>query len=139
MRRSAVEAYTVRLNPGDDLVPTLLKHAAEHQLAAASVLTCVGSLTECRLRLAGAQDFLELEEDLEIVSLVGTLSSSGGFHLHAALSRTDGSVIGGHIKGRAVIATTAEVVLAVLPELRFSREPDAGTGYHELVVVRSRL
>ena len=31
-------------------------------------------------------------------------------HLHAALSRTDGSVIGGHIKGKAVIATTAVTV-----------------------------
>ena len=137
MLASPTTAYAVRLRPGDDLVPALLAAASGHGLAAAAVVTCVGSLSEARLRLAGAKDFLSLVEDLEIVSLVGTLGSGGGFHLHAALSRTDGSVVGGHIKGRAIVATTAEVVLAGLPALTFAREPDAATGYDELVI-RSR-
>jgi predicted DNA-binding protein with PD1-like motif len=36
------------------------------------------------------------------------------------------------------VRTTAEVLLALLPEWAFSREPDAATGYDELVV-RARV
>jgi len=32
------------------------------------------------------------------------------------------------------LRTTAEVLLALLPEWEFAREPDAATGYDELVV-----
>ena len=32
------------------------------------------------------------------------------------------------------VLTTAEVLLALLPDWQFTREPDAGTGYDELVV-----
>lgn len=32
------------------------------------------------------------------------------------------------------VRTTAEVLLALLPDWRLSREPDAATGYDELVV-----
>jgi predicted DNA-binding protein with PD1-like motif len=33
-----------------------------------------------------------------------------------------------------IVLTTAEVLLALLPDWRFTREPDARTGYDELVV-----
>jgi hypothetical protein len=33
-----------------------------------------------------------------------------------------------------IVRTTAEVLLALLPEWEFAREPDALTGYDELVV-----
>jgi hypothetical protein len=36
------------------------------------------------------------------------------------------------------VRTTAEVLLALLPEREFSREPDEQTGYDELVV-RARV
>lgn len=34
----------------------------------------------------------------------------------------------------AVVLTTAEVLLALLPDWQFTREPDAATGYDELVI-----
>ena len=37
-----------------------------------------------------------------------------------------------------IVLTTAEVLLALLPDWQFTREPDAGTGYDELVV-RARV
>lgn len=129
-------AHALRLRPGDDLPHALLTYAAEHSLAAAAVVSCVGSLSECRLRLAGAAEILTLREELEIVSLVGTLGGLGqpAFHLHMAVSRADGTVVGGHIKGQAVVRTTAEVVLGVMPGLHFARAPDVETGYDELVI-----
>jgi predicted DNA-binding protein with PD1-like motif len=39
-----------------------------------------------------------------------------------------------------IVLTTAEVLLALLPEWQFTREPDAATGYDELVVrVRDKI
>jgi predicted DNA-binding protein with PD1-like motif len=50
------------------------------------------------------------------------------------LSRRDGSVVGGHCKGRATVRTTAEIVLGVLPQIEFAREHDECTGYLELQI-----
>jgi len=46
-------------------------------------------------------------------------------------------VLGGHVAAGSIVRTTAEVLPALLPVWEFAREPDAATGYDELVV-RSR-
>ncbi|OGA97087.1 MAG: hypothetical protein A3E79_03110 [Burkholderiales bacterium RIFCSPHIGHO2_12_FULL_61_11] len=55
-------------------------------------------------------------------------------HLHRALSTATGEVFGGHVAPDCIVRATAEVLLALLPEWEFGREPDALTGYDELVV-----
>ena len=55
-----------------------------------------------------------------------------------SLSRRDGSVLGGHIKGPMPVRTTAEIVVAALPELSFTREHDVATGYKELQVRKAK-
>ena len=55
-------------------------------------------------------------------------------HLHMALSTATGEIFGGHVAPVCIVCTSAEVLLALLPEWEFSREPDATTGYDELVV-----
>jgi predicted DNA-binding protein with PD1-like motif len=82
---------------------------------------------------------------MEILSLSGTVAvnvaDSGAHsspHLHMALSTATGEVFGGHVAPGCIVRTTAEVLLALLPEWAFSREPDAATGYDELVV-RARV
>jgi hypothetical protein len=45
-----------------------------------------------------------------------------------------GEVLGGHAGCRCIVRTTAEVLLALLPEWSFGREPDAATGHAELIV-----
>ena len=79
--------------------------------------------------------------DIEILSLSGTVAvnvtDSGAHsssHLHMALSTATGQVFGGHVAPGCIVRTTAEVLLALLPEWEFVREPDALTGYDELVV-----
>lgn len=84
-------------------------------------------------RLGGAAQVRELEGPFEIVSLVGTLAGDG-CHLHASLSDKDGAVCGGHVVGGMEVYTTAEVVLGHCVDAAFTREPDAATGYDELVV-----
>lgn len=73
------------------------------------------------------------EEDMEIVSLTGTVSLHGS-HLHISLSRRDLSVLGGHLMPGCLVNTTAEIILLELPGLSFTREFDEETGYDELSI-----
>ena len=52
------------------------------------------------------------------------------------MSNGEERTIGGHLGEGSIVHTTAEIVIAGLRDHRFSREPDAATGYRELVVRR---
>ena len=51
-----------------------------------------------------------------------------------ALSTASGEVFGGHVVPGCIVRTTAEVLLALLPDWDFARVPDAATGYLELAI-----
>jgi predicted DNA-binding protein with PD1-like motif len=97
----------------------------------------IGSLSTAGLRFAGADKPERLTGDMEILSLSGTVAFDGAkssSHLHMALSTATGQVLGGHVAAGCIVRTTAEVLLALLPEWQFAREPDVATGFDELVV-----
>ena len=100
---------------------------------------CLGSLTACKIRLAGAtatdQKVSELVGPFEIVSLVGTIAGDRA-HLHISVADKTGAVFGGHLMPGSIVETTAEVVLVNLRPagIVMTREPDAATGFRELVV-----
>ncbi|MBJ6144552.1 DNA-binding protein [Hymenobacter sp. BT559] len=129
-----MQAHALRLRPGDDLREALLAYVAQHHLGAGAVLTCVGSLTVATLRLANQEGPTEYRGHFEIVSLVGTVSATGGSHLHLSVADSTGRTLGGHLLAGCRVYTTAEIVLAALPGLEFTRETDPTFGYKELVV-----
>ncbi|XP_054758122.1 uncharacterized protein LOC129264298 isoform X2 [Lytechinus pictus] len=130
---SGMTCHALRLRPGEELRGKLFEYVQNHGLKAAFILTCVGSLQTVSLRMADSVTMMHIEKNLEIVSLVGTLSGGHG-HLHMSLSDELGNVVGGHLLGDAVVFSTAEVVIGEIPHLSFSREPDPETGYDELVI-----
>lgn len=123
----------LRLSPGQDLLAELQRAVETYELSAAAVVTCVGSLTSVNLRYANQEQATHLEGHFEIVSLVGTLEPGGG-HLHLSISDGTGQTRGGHLLPGSAVYTTAEIVLVALDELRFTRQPDPITTYHELAV-----
>ncbi|KND55897.1 hypothetical protein BPUN_1505 [Candidatus Paraburkholderia kirkii] len=124
---------TFRLSPGDDL-RAALEHAFHARgLSAAFVLQGIGSLSVARIRYAGRDEAAELRGDLEILTLAGTLSAQGP-HLHVSVSDAGGRVFGGHVAPGCIVRTTAELVVASLPGVRYTREHDAATGFAELVI-----
>jgi hypothetical protein len=128
-----MKTLPLRLSPGDDLRAALDAALAAHGGQAAFVVAGIGSLREARLRFAGRDATHHVVGDLEILTLAGTLGH-GGSHLHASLADADGRVVGGHVAPGCIVRTTAEVLLAVLDDVAFAREPDAVTGYAELVI-----
>jgi len=128
-----MQALPLRLTPGNDLRGALEAALREHGWSAAFVLQGIGSLSVAQLRLAGADQPIELRGDLEILTLAGSLSPDGA-HLHMALADAQGRVLGGHVAPGCIVRTTAEVVLALLPAHRFGREYDPQSGFAELVI-----
>lgn len=126
-----ITPIAVRLTKGDDLKLALQRLVTQHQIHAGSIASCVGCFTHLKLRLAGATETLQLNEPLEIVSVMGTLTPDHQ-HVHLSVSRADGSVVGGHLMEGCLIDTTAELIVLQYHELNFSREYDPLTGYTEL-------
>lgn len=137
-------AHPVRFGPGTDIVPAMEAFAAQAMeksgSSSAFVLSAVGSLDRVQLRLANVgkpdgntqNDIKEWEQRLEIVSLVGTFSSSGK-HLHMSVSDGQGNAFGGHLLSGKIF-TTLELVVGTIQGVEFSREIDPATGFNELVV-----
>ncbi|MCS5693952.1 DNA-binding protein [Cyanobium sp. FGCU-6] len=126
-----MKVVPLRLTPGADLRRALETWMGEQQEQAGCLISAVGSLSVVQLRLAGATEATAIHGELEILSLSGTLSPDGS-HLHIAIADNQGAVIGGHLCGGSLVRTTAELVVGLLPEWRFSREIDPATGYAEL-------
>lgn len=128
-----MDTLPLRLNPGVDLRAALQVAVCEHGQQAAFVVAGIGSLVDARLRLAASDGALLVPGPSEILTLSGSLGTDHA-HLHMSVSDARGRVVGGHVLAGCVVRTTAEVLIAWLPDWAFAREPDAATGYAELVV-----
>lgn len=134
-----MKMLAIRLTPGQDLKSELEKVVNTNNITSGYVATCVGSLHEVTMRMAGAkpdhQDIRTLSGHFEIVSLVGTISIKGT-HLHISVSDEEGTVVGGHLKEGSVVTTTAEVVIGYDETVAFDRAVDKETGFEELSIVQ---
>lgn len=132
-----MKVHVLRLAPGDDLRAALEATFAElartHGIAAACIVSAVGSLSCAVLRYAARSDSSEMDGPLELLMLTGTLSPDGA-HLHASVADDRGVVKGGHLMPGCIVRTTVEVVIALLPGWEFRRELDQATGFKELAV-----
>ncbi|RTD98206.1 DNA-binding protein [Variovorax atrisoli] len=126
-----MRTLVLRLNPGDDLRASLDSALAASGSEAAFIVSGIGSLNGASIRFAGAPTPARIEGELEILTLAGSLSPDGS-HLHISVSDAEGRVFGGHAAPGCVVRTTAEILVAVLPEWQFTRTHDPLTGYAEL-------
>ena len=128
-----MKVIATRLTRGADLKLTIAELVKRHCINAGAIASCVGCISSLKIRLAGANDELHLNEPLEIVSLAGTLTPDHQ-HIHIAVANQQGHVIGGHLMLGTLVDTTAELILHSYPHLEFFREFDGSTGYSELTI-----
>jgi uncharacterized protein len=126
-------AHAFRLKPGQDLKTEIQNLVNQQQIKAGWVSTCVGSLTNYKIRFANQPDGSSDSGHFEIVSLTGTVSTNGA-HLHISISDSTGKTIGGHLMEGCKIYTTAEIVIFSSNEFIFKREKDGTTPWEELQV-----
>ncbi len=134
---SRIKAHLVRLAPGQNLLAELTAWAKENQIRAASIVSAVGSLKKVTLRFANQPSPETREGHFEVIALNGMLDSES-MHLHAAVSLPDGTTLGGHLMGEAIIYTTLELSIAEYEGLRFTRKKDETYGYPELHILKEK-
>lgn len=125
-----------RLAIGEEALESIKSLAIRARLPGAAI-TGLGAVNDVTLALydlaSRTYATTRLVEDLEVSSLTGNLSWVGEepvAHLHAVVSRADGSAAAGHVM-RAVVSVTLELMLTVYPD-RIRRAPDAGVGLNLL-------
>lgn len=117
---------------GDEVVGTLERFAADQNLTATR-FTAIGAFQRVTLGFFDWErkdyDRIALDEQLEVLALVGDLALDGAkprLHAHAVLGRRDGSTMGGHLL-EATVRPTLEVLLIESPGyLRRVRDPRSG-------------
>ena len=109
-----------------------LNICTKNNINAGFIASSVGSVSMLEVRDAGGKNIHTISEDMEIISLNGTISKSR-IHLHISCSKKDLSVIGGHLK-ETTINTTCELIVVELENCEFSKIYDENTGYNELKI-----
>lgn len=125
----------LRLPPGCDLRVEIERAVSVLPERCGFVLSGIGSLTRANVRFAAAESPTLMVEPLEVLTLSGTVTVQGA-HLHVSVATASGRVLGGHVAYGCLVRTTAEILVAVLPEWELSRSHDSSTGYKELTIAR---
>ena len=128
-----MKTYAVRLRRGTDLLPAIEEFCTKNAIKAGVLLSGVGCVTKARVRDASGVTIVNIDEPMEIVSLMGTVSEKR-CHLHVSFSKEDLSVVGGHLVDGCIINTTCELVIGELADCVYDVEFDDETGYDELIV-----
>lgn len=99
----------LKLDPGTDLRLSLEAYGLNN-VKKGFVLGVIGDLTKATFQCPGRPKPTVLEGPLEIITLNGTISSSG-VHLHLSLSDYDCQVWGGHLEPGTIIKKSAEILV----------------------------
>jgi len=129
--------HVFRLTRGNDIKKEIIDYCQKENIEAGIIISAVGCISHLHIRLAEAKEYIDKEENYEIVSITGTVSKDD-VHIHISVSDNSGKTMGGHLKEGTIVDTTCEVAIYELKDYSFSREPDSMTGYNELVIKNNK-
>jgi len=129
-----MKVLALRLKPDTDLRQTLKNFTLQNNIQAGFILSAIGSLKQATIRFANQDTSAVLDNKFEILTLNGTLATSG-IHLHICIADKHGKTIGGHLDNGCIIYTTAEIIIGTTTDFTFTRTPDPQTGYNELEII----
>ena len=132
--RQQMKVFALRLKPDQDLRQSLKTFAKDKNIKAGFILTAIGSLKQATIRFANQNFSTVLNDKFEIISLNGTLATTG-IHLHISIADKEGKTISGHLDNGCIIYTTAELIIGASEEFTFLRTIDPKTGYKELEII----
>lgn len=126
-----MKTHCMRLTEGQDIKEEINRFCTDNNIDAAVVLSSVGCVKYAVLRDAGGKDYHTIDENMEIMSINGTISKHRT-HLHISFSKKDLSVIGGHMMEGCMVNTTCELVILEISKTVFNSKFDFSTGYEEI-------
>ncbi len=127
-------SFMGRLAKGDDLLQALEKFCQEHQITLGEV-RALGAVTRARVGFYNQEErkyyFLDLEQPLEILALVGNISLKDGqpmVHAHVTLGDAAGRAFGGHLAPGTPVFACEFAVHEYQAEQILARQDDPETG-----------
>ena len=129
----AVKMFMGKLKCGVDLLEEITRICVDKNIHLGRV-EALGAVKKARLGYYNQKEreyhFYELDQTLEITSLVGNVSIKDGapiVHAHVTFSDEDGHAYGGHL-APGTIVFACEIVIQVLDGPKFERRLDQETG-----------
>jgi len=126
------KTFAIIFDKGDEVASGLLSFAKENNLSA-SHFTAIGAFERVTLGFFERErkDYkrITINEQVEVLSLVGDITSDGGepkVHAHVVVGKRDGTAHGGHLL-EARVWPTLEVILVESPA-HLRRKVDKETG-----------
>ncbi len=125
--RLSGDQLAIRLDPGDDLLPSIGMAVVESGMGSGFVVSCLGALSKARLTsMISTMNGMvyapvkELSGALELVVATGNIEpmENGGVkvHLHGLLDVEFRELVGGHFADTGnIIGITAEILVAKFP------------------------
>jgi len=120
LAQAAERTHVLVFETDDEILPLLEAFAADNAIGAAR-LTAIGALRRVTLGYFDwdAKEYtkIPIEEQVEVVSLVGDIARKNGapaIHAHLVVGKRDGSAHGGHLLA-ATVRPTLELVLVESP------------------------
>ncbi|MGA9461418.1 MAG: PPC domain-containing DNA-binding protein [Terracidiphilus sp.] len=127
------KTFVVILDTGDEILSSL-KSVAQAEGLAGSSLKAIGALSDVVLgwfswETKKYQTVVKLEEQVELISLIGDIALKDGdpqVHAHLVIGRMDGTAHGGHLLS-ATVRPTCEIVITESPKhLQKEIDPESG-------------
>ena len=106
-----MKSYSLSLPPKSDILKSILKISNDEKLNG-FVLGIIGNLSSAAIRCPGSKGPLILREELEIISLNGTVSP-GQVHLHICISDRKCHVWGGHLEVGSNVLKNTEILFGL--------------------------
>jgi predicted DNA-binding protein with PD1-like motif len=128
--------WMLRLEEGDDLLPTLAGFAQRQHVRAGAIVSGIGMLRRAEVGYWDGHRYVprSLETPHELIALHGSIAEVDGapsLHLHAGLSGPTHELVGGHVI-RGTVGILAEIVVAAFPDRVFGRPMDESFGLRRI-------
>ncbi len=115
----------LRLDPGEDVLPTLAEFARREDLRAAAIVSGIGSVNRAKIGYWDGSEYRprELTVPHEVVGFSGSIAWADGapsIHAHIAAAGPDYQLVGGHLLS-ATIGILLEASIDSFPGRTFGR------------------
>jgi predicted DNA-binding protein with PD1-like motif len=124
--------FAVIFDIGDEPATSLVQAAKQNKVRGAQ-LVGIGAFSDAKLAFydlkAKRYDPIEVREQVEVVSFLGNVAELENgetkIHVHCALSKRDGSMVGGHFL-EAHVKPTLEIIMTETAPMRRKQNEEVG-------------
>ncbi len=127
-------SFLGRLDKGADLLKALEEFCRQENIKLGEV-RALGAVSRARVGFYNQAErkyyFLDFDQPLEILALVGNISLKDGkpmVHAHVSLADAKGNAVGGHLAEGTPVFACEFAIHEYTADQELSRQPDAATG-----------